>query len=190
MLTSANITRCHFIGNKASGDGGAIYVTMKSELNVYDSKFTLNTALSGGSMAVVMSKSLVESCEFASGNASLAGGCILCKASNGTVKQTQFSGCMSESGGVVAVIGDGILRLDAVKINESYSSDKGGAVHVSYNSDLSARNSTVTDSRSGKDGGGIYCSDRNRLYLESVLISSCSSHRSDFPYMYIATGVM
>ena len=174
MLTSANITRCHFIGNKASGDGGAIYVTMKSELNVYDSEFTMNTASSGGSMAVVMSKSLVESCEFASGNASEAGGCIALQAANGTVKQSQFSRCRSNSGGTVAVTDQSTLLLDVVTIKESHSTSDGGALHVSYNSDLSARNSTVTDSGS-EYGGGIVCSGRSLLYLESVFISSCSS---------------
>ena len=90
------------------------------------------------------------------------------------MKQSQFSGCRSKSGGTVAVTDQATLLLDQVTINESHSSEKGGALSVSYNSDLSARNTTLTDSRSGY-GGGLSCTARSRMYLDSVSISSCSS---------------
>ena len=175
MLTSANITRCHFQANKALY-GGAIYVTTKSELKVYDSQFTMNTAWFGGSLVVVVAESLVESSVFASGNASLAGGCILFKVANGTVKQSHFSGCQSDTGGTVAVTEHATLLLETVMINKSYSSfEDGGAIYVFHKSNLVMTNSVIKGSRSEQDAGGIYCSDRSQMYLDSVLISSCSS---------------
>ena len=175
ISTFANITRCHFKGNKALGNGGAIYVTMKSEIKLFDSQFTMNTASSGGSVAVFIGDSFLQGCSFTSGNATEAGGCILLKAANGTVKQSYFSGCQSKSGGTIAVTEQAMLLLDAVAINESHSLGKGGALYVSYNSDLLMKNSVVVDSKS-KDGGGIYCSDRSRMYLDAVLIRSCFSY--------------
>ena len=62
MFSVTNMTRCFFKANKASGAAGAIYVTPKGELKVYGSKFTLNTASSGGSLAVVVGYSFIESC--------------------------------------------------------------------------------------------------------------------------------
>ena len=153
----------------------------ESELKVYDSQFTLNSASSGGSLAVVVGDSIVESCNFTSDTASEAGGCILLKAANGTVKQSHFSGCASKSGGAVTATKQATLLLQVIMIHKSYSSDKGGALYISYNSDLSVRNSVITDSRS-KYGGGIYCSDRSQMYLDSVLIKSCSMSLSGCVY--------
>ena len=174
-LTFANITKCYFKGNKASGSGGAIYVTMKSELTVHDSLFTQNTASSGGSVAVVVGECLIESCEFVSNNASETGGCIAFDAANGTVKQSHFSGCQGKYGGTVVVTEESIMQIEAVTISKSHSTDNGGALQISYNSNLLVKNSVITDSRSDHYGGGIYCSDRSQMYLDSVLISSCSA---------------
>ena len=91
ILSSANITRCHFSSNWASGDGGAIYVATKSELRAFDSQFKLNVATHGGSIAVRISDSLIESCGFSSNTASLSGGCMSFEAANVTVQRSNLS---------------------------------------------------------------------------------------------------
>ena len=175
MFTLAKILKCHFQANKALGSGGAIYVTMKSELKVYDSQFTLNTAFTAGSVSVIMGESLVQSCNFTSDSSSKAGGCILLKAANGTVTQSHFLGCRSDTGGTVAVTERAILLLEEVTINQSNATLGGGALRVSFNSTLSVRNSMIKDSTSKSVGGGIICIERSEMYLDSMLISSCSS---------------
>ena len=93
MVTFANISRCQFKTNRASGIGGAIYVFMKSKLKIYNSQFTLNRASSGGSVAVAQGDSFIQSCNFNSDTASNAGGCIAFDAAIGTVTQSDFSDC-------------------------------------------------------------------------------------------------
>ena len=130
-FSHANITRCHFRLNHASGEGGAIYVVIKSKLKVFHSEFMMNRAKNGGSVAVFMGDSLIESCSFSSENASKDGGCIHLNAANVTVKQSNLSGCKSGSqGGSVYVFQHSTLLLETVMINNSYSTPAGDAIHV------------------------------------------------------------
>ena len=117
----ASIIECHFRENTASGSGGAIYVSMKSELKVYDSQFTLNTAKEGGSIAVFAADSLIENCNFTSDTASIDGGCISLNAADMTVKHSYLSGCGSPEDAEVSFdmeaqlpLLSSTLRLEAV----------------------------------------------------------------------------
>ena len=173
-LSLANITRCHFTSNYASGDGGAIYVAARSELEIFNSEFTLNSAENGGSFAVFMSDSLIESCNFTSSNAFQDGGCIYLKAANVTMKQSNLSGCKSRyKGGSMYLVQQSTLQLDNVRINDSYSR-VGGAIYVHSKSELFMTRSVITRS-STEHHVGIRCQTTSRVYLESVLISSCPS---------------
>ena len=122
-------------------------------------------------MAVVMAESLFEFCNFTTDSASETGGCILFNSTNGTVKKSHFSGCKGKSGGTLAVNERATLQLEAVTIDESSSTDHDGALYMSKKSDLLVRNSVITHLKSG----GIYCSERSRIYLDSVMISYCYS---------------
>ena len=174
-FSPVKITRCHFTSNYASGDGGAIYVATQSDLRVFDSEFMFNSAKNGGSVAVYMGDSLIESCSFTSGNASRDGGCIHLKAANVTMKQSNLSGCESNyQGGSVYVNQQTTLRLVTVVINDSYSGRFGGSIQVYFESVLFLINSTLIG-RSSEKSRGIQCSTKSRVYLKSVLISSCSS---------------
>ena len=151
-------------------------MTKKSELKLCNSKFTLNRASSGGSVAVVKGHSFIESCNFTSDTASNAGGCITFHAANGIMKQSELSECQSKSRGAVVVTEQGTLLLEAVTIKQSYSTRHGHILSVSYNSDLLMKKTVITDSRSGNISGGIYCSEKSQMHLDSVLMSSCYSH--------------
>ena len=174
-LSAANITRCLFRSNRASGDGGAIYVVVRSKLEIFGSEFILNSAENGGSFAVYMSDSFTESCSFTSSKASRDGGCIHLKAANVTIKQSTSSGCESDyRGGSMYLVQQSTLRIENVKINDSYSRQYGGAIYVHSNSELFMTRSVITRS-SAEQHAGIRCETTSRVYLESVLISSCSS---------------
>ena len=174
-FSHANITRCRFRLNHASGDGGAIYVATKSELKLFDSEFMMNRAKNGGSIAVYLGDSLIELCSFITENASKDGGCIHLNAANVTVKQSNLSGCKSgKLGGSVYIFQHSTLRLETVMINNSYSTVKGGAIYAKSESEIFVVDSVLTNC-SSEDIGGIRCFDTSRMYLESVSISYCSS---------------
>ena len=152
-LSAANITRCHFGSNYASGDGGAIYVATKSELRVFDSEFTLNAAEKGGSLAAYMSDSLIESCSFTSSNASQEGGCIHLKVANMTMNQSYLSGCESGiRGGSMYLVQQSSLRLEKMKINDSYSKTFAGTIFVDSNSELFVSDSVISGRSSNVEG--------------------------------------
>ena len=173
-LSAANITRCHFTSNYASGDGGAIYVATRSELKIGDSEFILNSAENGGSFAAYMSDSLIESCSFTSSKASRDGGCIHLKAANVTMKHSTLSQCESYgSGGSMYLIQQTTLRIENVRINDSYFRRDCGAIHIGSNSDLFVSDSAMSGRSSNT--GGICCDRTSSVHLESVALSSCSS---------------
>ena len=146
---------------------------MKSKLKVYNSQFTHNTAKKGGSIAVFVSDSFIESCNLTSDTASLDGGCISLNAANMTVKHSHFSACRSEDARSISIT-QSILRLEAVTISDSHGTEFRSALHVSVKSDLLVKDSVLTGYRS-PDAGPITCSDSSRVYLDTVLISNYSS---------------
>ena len=96
------------------------------------------------------------------------GGCIYLKTANVTVKHSNLSGCRSESHGIsVSVLEQSTLRLQNVFIND-------GVIVASLKSELFMTDSVLIDV-SSDIFGGITCYHTSRVYLESVLISSCSS---------------
>ena len=174
-FSHANITRCRFRLNYASGEGGAISVATKSELRVFDSEFMMNRAKNGGSVAGYMGDSLIESCSFITENAYKDGGCIHLNAANVTVKQSNLSGCKSGRwGGSVYVFQHSTLRLETVMINNSYSTQASDAIYVASESELFMTDSVLTDS-SYELSGRIWCMVNSRMYLDSVSISYCPS---------------
>ena len=174
-FSHANITRCHFRLNHASGEGGAIYVATKSQLRIFDCTFTMNRAKSGGSIAVYMGDSLIESCSFITENASRDGGCIHLNAANVTVKRSNLSGCKSGWwGGSVYMFHHSTLRLETVVINNSYSTQATGAIYITSESELFMTDSALTGSGS-ELSGRIWCRVASRMYLDSVSISYCPS---------------
>ena len=174
-FSHANITRCHFRLNHASGEGGAIYVAAKSELRIFDCTFTTNRAENGGSVAVFMGNSLIESCNFITENASEDGGCIHLNAANVTAKRSNLSGCKSgRLGGSVYMFDHSTLRLETVMINNSYSTQTTGAIYVTSENELFMTDSVLTGSVS-ELSGRIWCRVTSRMYLDSVSISYCTS---------------
>ena len=132
-LSHTNITRCHFRANHATGEGGAIYIATQNKLRVLDSEFRMNRANSGGSIAVYMGDSLIESCSFISESASEVGGCIQLKAANVTIKRSSLSGCKSGNhGGSVYMSQHSTLQLETVMIINSHSAQAGGRHLLSF----------------------------------------------------------
>ena len=167
-MSLARIVDCHFTANNASGRGGAIYVSVKSELKVRNSQFTLNRAKEGGSFAVLGADSFIESSNLTSDTALLGGGCISLKAANMIVKHSHFSGCRRS-----IIITQSTLRLDTVTINDSYGTELGSALRVQANSDLFMKDSILTGCRF-PGAKAITCSESSRMHLDSVLISNYS----------------
>ena len=63
--SNGKIQRCHFVSNQASDNGGAIYISRRSTLNVDNSTFTANKARNiGGSLLVQHSQVHIEKCQF------------------------------------------------------------------------------------------------------------------------------
>ena len=101
-----------------------------------------------------MSDSLIESCSFTSSNTSQDGGCLHLKTANVSMKKSYLSGCQSDyRGGSMHLIQQSTLRLENVKISDSYSEMFSGAIYVLSKSELFMTDSLLTSSIAEKSGG-------------------------------------
>ena len=109
------IKKCHFISNEATEDGGAIYVSRRSILNIYNSTFTANKARnSGGSILVQHSQVHIEKCQFQNDSVLEAyGGSIAGETvSNITITDTVFDQCEAPSGGSCALVAESVMNIE------------------------------------------------------------------------------
>ena len=107
------IQRCQFLSNEATDDGGAIYASRRSNLNVDSSTFTANKARnSGGSILVQHSQVHIEKCQFQHDSVlEVYGGSIAGETvGNITIKETTFHQCEAPSGGCCALVAESVMK--------------------------------------------------------------------------------
>ena len=171
--SNGTIERCHFVSNEASDDGGAIYVSRRSILNVASSTFTANKARnSGGSILVQHSQVHIEKCQFHKESVSEAYGGSIAVQTVGdiTVKETTFRQCEAPLGGSYALVAESVIKIENSVLSQSFSSSSGGGIMLDYKSVLTARNLTIKNGKSTK-GGGIAIADSSEVSAEGIYMS-------------------
>ncbi len=144
--TYATVKDCTFLNNKAvknevqSGNGGAVYITRKSEAVFSGCNFEGNTAANNAGAVSVQSSSKAQltDCGF-TGNTGLTGGAVYSdSATTLTLKNIQFSG-------------------NKAAANENGSGGNGGAMYI-YNANISFSNLDFTDNSADNHAGAVYLS--------------------------------
>ena len=170
--SNGTIQRCHFESNEATDDGGAIYVSRRSILNVNNTTFTANKARnSGGSILVQHSQVHIEKCQFQHDSVMEAyGGSIAGETvGNIAIKETTFHQCEAPSGGSCALVAESVMNINNSVLSQSVSSSGGGII-LDYKSILTAQNLTIKNSKSTK-GGGITIADSSKVNAERISLS-------------------
>ena len=152
-------------GNKASVDGGGLYV--RGKLSINGATISENEAEdTGGGFFLNSTGTLLEakSAKILDNVAENdGGGVVLDSKKNITIEDTLISGNKSktEDGGGLKVKGDDpTVTLQNVTVSNNSCEDNGGGI-ILFDGDLILRGSTVSGNKS-KDGGGIYA-DGNAL---------------------------
>lgn len=163
-----------FEENKASQNGGAIYILEGSTLTVEEgTTFSNNTAnTNGGAIAGTWgdNSSLTVTGSYFTENAARSGGAIaLWNPATGatyTVSNTTFDGnTATKKGGAIAIlsetgIGDQVFaKAEATFNGDTFTGntagESGGALHLEY-ANVTITDSTFTANEAGKQGGAIY----------------------------------
>ncbi len=169
--TYATITGCEFKKNNAVktesnvGNGGAIYVTRKSDAIISECTFTDNTAVNNAGAVAVQSGSDVQlSDSIFTGNKGVAGGGVYVAAGTTLkMKNLQFSDNKavkkesgSEGNGGALYIYDANVTFSNVDFEGNSAENHAGAVYLGV-SDISIDSScSFTGNSAGKHGGALY----------------------------------
>ena len=169
------VSDCEFNENTAAS-GGAIYTDRKSELNITNSNFNLNSATgeAGAIYASGESKTTISNSNVIGSSAGKAGGAF-------SVRSAYFT-------------------VDNCLVDQSNSVTNGGAIYVSYNSNstmntkLNIANSTFTNNVSGGYGGVIYATrheiDKEHKILDiSNTLFEGNTANDDGGAIHLQTGV-
>ena len=133
MGTYGEITDCTFKGNKTidSGNGGAIYITRKSDAIVTDCKFENNISTgNGGAMAVQSGAKAI-------------------------LTDIEIKGNSAKNGGGIYSQSDASLALKNVKFDSNSSTTNGGAVYFDK-IDVTFDNVDFTNNTAGNHAGAVY----------------------------------
>ncbi|MES2439477.1 MAG: choice-of-anchor Q domain-containing protein [Verrucomicrobiota bacterium] len=166
--TRVTIRNSAFIGNAASGSGGAIYCG--GDLDIQNSSFTGNSANSGAGIFLAHRSINLENTIFSSNAASNQGGAIYARGTL-SMRNCVVTGHTASSGGGIHIQRD-TLPLIATLENSTISDNSvvgyGGGIY-NFGGTLTLRNSTCSRNYAAPSGGGIYHHNGSLLIENSTL---------------------
>ena len=168
---SIKLSAGKFIGNSASGEGGAIW----GGGDIGNALFSSNIAMKGGAICNNTSSLSLATGEFFGNSAGGNGGAI----HNGgmmTLTSTTFSeNSAGESGG--AILNGGMMTLTSTTFSGNSAGENGGAINNSYSGKMVLSAVTFSGNQAAGNGGAIY---NNQGWLT---LADCSfTTRSDTVY--------
>lgn len=158
--SSLTFNQTDFVGNSATGFGGAVFVSDGSNVTCTgEGSFTGNHAgIDGGGMFVAGGSTVSCGGSWVDNTAGSAGGALRVRDSSSVSwsdKATFFNNTAAEFGGALSATGGSAVSWDAPTSFRSNSAGaSGGAVHANYGSVLSWNVSTEVYANSASLGGG------------------------------------
>jgi predicted outer membrane repeat protein len=160
--TNLTIYNSHFSNNSAPLGDSAI-IAGASTLLLENTIFYNNSFETGGALSLLLSNANINCCRFINNYAHGQGGAIYAQTSGVTISSCQFQGNTAESGGALYITNDG---------------DGDMHWHCIFNS-------TFTSNEARYDGGALYCQGiRSSLYIEGgySFLNSAKSGSGGFAY--------
>ena len=192
-LRGGEINNCTFIGNIASEEGGAIFISnqameisdslfinnsaldgggavyTKANLSINHSNFEGNHALHGGAIASVQSQHFyLNDVNFVNDSAESSAGAVYSKSSKNYFYNSSFINCSSLIGGAICDL-DSFSAFSTLNFTSNRAT-KGGAVYKMYNT-ISINDSSFI-SNQAHDGGGLYADEVDSAVLNDIILDN------------------
>ena len=167
-ITDCHIVRCVFNYNTAQNLGGALYIALKSPVQVENTNFTNNNAIDAGAIYIDSNSKLqANMCNFWKNLAKRAGGAIVLKGYSSAVIETcHFLSNHAVDGGAVNVNDPENFSVISTSFLRNVASDHGGAVAITYGANVMINNIICVGNR-GPNGGGCLNVDSVTLTLSN-----------------------
>ncbi|MGL5020034.1 MAG: choice-of-anchor Q domain-containing protein, partial [Luteolibacter sp.] len=169
------VDSCHFVGNRAKLDGGAIFLRSTSTLTIRKSTFVGNSAgVEGGAVRADRIIEILRSTF--TGNSAMEGGAIF-KYNVGVTssfREVNFTGntALKDGGAVYLVQFSPSILLDRCTVADNSAGFDGGGIYS--RGMISVKNSTLSGNSSGRDGGGIYGSGSTGVENSTIATNSAT----------------
>ena len=171
------LPNCHFSGNQAADDGGAIFIKIASNLIVSNSWFEENNAQdSGGSIAVVDSRVSISFSHFLLESVSYGLGGSICLLDSGdiNIKHSKFKTCRANKGGSLSIMLASRMHIEHSSIEDSISNTSAGALYIYLSGKVIGTYLSLVNCQS-KTGGGIHVDHLSSLFMSHSSINGSSA---------------
>lgn len=150
------ITGSNFLDNFATGFGGAIFQTQRTNMTIERSTFEGNRGREGGAIRLFGLNSTIRDSSFIDNAAS--------------VGRDAFD--PSKRGGAISH-GNGDVLIEGSTFTENFGRTSGGAIYHRSHDDLDIVNSTFSGNLTDEQGGAIYSeAGRTRIFSSTILANS------------------
>lgn len=164
----------------SSREGGAIYSSSSTTVNLDNCTFSNNTADYGAAIYRSNGNLTIVNSRFIDNNASESGGAVYCKAvENVFVNDSEFSNnnALNDAGGSIYLFDSGFYSYN-LAISNSYATF--GAGIVSIDSEVCLTNFTARNNRAKYNGGAVYAIYTALSLVESYLEDNHALNGSGF----------
>lgn len=139
---------CEFVGNAASGEGGAVHAELPGTVELYGCFLGRNTGSVGGALRIEKASLTLGCCTFVDNVASLAGGAVSCWST--TVAAVEGCTFSTNDGGYL-----------------------GGALYATGDAQVWITGSTLAEN-AAEQGGGLACGGRAGAILTETIVAFSS----------------
>ena len=171
-MSSVTLNNCAILNNRADQNGGAIYLKTGGQLNLQDSRFSYNYALTGGGVVFLEGSLNVVSTYFEENVAEIGGVIHVESHADVNVQSSYFfSNFAYQYGGAIYGKGETIVSIAATSVFYNNDAYKGGALFFENGIFVNISTGIFSYNSAGAFGGVIYC-------------ASSVSHISDSSFTY------
>ncbi|EGC33666.1 hypothetical protein DICPUDRAFT_18219, partial [Dictyostelium purpureum] len=179
------INNCIFDSNSIGDDGGVFTISF-TLLNITNSVFSNNAAISGAALSAHGSQTYVKifNSKFLNNRSNGKGGAINLRSSVfSDISNCEFSGNSASSGGSISLEYTELLNLNNCSFDNNDVSLKGGAIFTSFG-DINFNQVTITNSNAS-EGGAVYCAaSKLNMPNNTVLANNIDSGNGTDAYEY------
>ena len=183
LQSKCHIARCSFHSNTAKTVGGAIGIGGAASVAIKDTNFTKNNSTDGGVIYLDSNSKLqTNMCSFGENFAKQSGGAIqLTEYATGVIRNCHFLSNYAENGGAVHLNFPENVSVLGTLFERNVASNKGGAVRINGQTNITMNNITCVGNHSPKGG----C-----LYIQYVILRLKNSEISENFGHHFASGIV
>eukprot|EP00210_Caulerpa_lentillifera_P002428 g2327.t1 len=166
--SSVNVSNSEFEYCAAAVGGGAISISAQSNLSLFLSSFTNNTAKNGAGIEIDEGSLDIDRSSFSFGLAVLSGGAINASASKLSIRDSTFklNNAKAGNGGAIDIKKDGELTGTSIILQSNTAGSLGGGISAKNNVNIDLQHGEFLDNKA-QNGSGLDARDQVQIQFHA-----------------------